>query len=228
MGIYSDLLGSLRSTFKIGGTGGVNLKHLTGNLLVRNAADSADANLTANKLSASGEVVEINSDAALSAADWKYSLQRPVAGMTSSLTITLPSTPGTANQVLQTDGSGTTSWASAASTSSSDKIDTTSLAFGTASPLALFSTGALDILDQVQIVVDTPFNGTPALSIGISGTTSKYMSTSDVDLTAPAGTVFTVHPGLPAAGVEALIATYTAGSATVGAARILVHFAAPA
>jgi hypothetical protein len=53
------------------------------------------------------------------------------------------------------------------------------------------------------------------------------MSATDIDLTALAGTVFKVHPGLPAAGIEALIATYAASGASVGAARILVHFATP-
>ena len=35
MGIFQDLLGTLRATFKIGGTTGVVLKNSTGNLLVR-------------------------------------------------------------------------------------------------------------------------------------------------------------------------------------------------
>lgn len=228
MGIFSDLLGSLRNTFKIGGTSGVQLKNLSGHLSIRNPADSADANLTANKVSASGDSIEINSDAASTAADWKYTLQRPTSGMAAALSITLPPDAGTANQVLQTNGSGVTNWASAASTASCDKIDTTSLAFGTASPLTMFSTGAQDIIDEIEVVLDTPFNGSSVMSIGIAGSTSKYMSTTDVDLTSPAGTVFKVHPGLPAAGVEALIATFVSGGATAGAARILVHFATPA
>lgn len=93
--------------------------------------------------------------------------------------------------------------------------------------MSLFSTAATDILSKVQVVIDTPFNGTPSLSIGVTGTTSKYMGTTDVDLTAATGTVFEVHPGLPAAGVEALIATYTAGGASAGAARILVTRVSP-
>jgi hypothetical protein len=226
MGIYSDLLGTLRSTFRLG-IGGVQIKNSAGNLLVRNAADSADANLTAAKVSVSGEILEVNSDAAGSGADWKYTLQRPTSGMTAAVSLTLPIDDGTAGQVLQTDGSGVLTWASAGSTSALDHLDTTSLAFGTASPLSLFSTGVGDIIDEIEVVIDTAFNGTPSLSIGISGTTSKYMSATDIDLTALAGTVFKVHPGLPAAGIEALIATYAASGASVGAARILVHFATP-
>lgn len=228
MSKFTDLLGTLRATFKIGGTTGVLLKNSTGNLLVRNTGDSADAAVTASKVSVSGEVLELNSDAASAGADWKTTIQRPATGQTAALTLTLPTGPGTANQVLQTDGAGVLSWASAGSNASSDKVDTTSLAFGTSSPLSLFSTGAADVITKIQVVIDTAFNGTPSLSIGVSGTASKYMAATDVDLTAAAGTVFEVHPGLPAAGVEALIATYAANTASAGAARILVYFATPA
>lgn len=228
MGIFSDLLGSLRSTFKIGGNTGVVLKNSSGNLLVRNTSDNADAEATVSKLSISGNLFDINSDAAGSAADWKYTLQRPASGMTAAVVLTLPPDDGTANQVLQTDGNGVLTWVSAGTTASSEKIDTTTLAFGTASPLALFSTGAADIIERIQIIVDTTFDGTPSVSIGIAGTTSKYMAATDVDLKAAGTTVFEVHPGLVAQGAESLIATYSAGSASAGSARILVFFATPA
>lgn len=227
MGIFNDLLGTLRATFKIGGTAGVVLKNSTGNLLIRNTGDSADAQVTASKLNMSGDALDINSDAAAAGADWKYTLQRPASGMTAAVVLTLPPDDGSPSQVLQTDGSGNLTWVSAGSTANAEKMDTTNLAFGTASPLSLFSTAATDILSKVQVVIDTPFNGTPSLSIGVTGTTSKYMGTTDVDLTAATGTVFEVHPGLPAAGVEALIATYTAGGASAGAARILVTRVSP-
>ena len=227
-GLFSDLWGTTKAYFKIGGTTGVRLKNNTGNLLVRNTDDSADAEVTASKVNISGDVVDLNSDAAGAGADWKFTLQRPTSGMTAAVTLTLPVDDGTAGQVLSTDGSGVLSWASAGSTSLADKLDTTSLAFGTASPMAMFTTGAADIVDYIDVVIDTAFDGTPTMSVGITGQTSKYLSTTDVDLTAAAGTVFTVHPGLDAAGAEALITTYSAGGAAVGAARIIVHYATPA
>jgi len=225
MGMFSDLFGTTKSYFKLGLTG-VRLKNSSGNLLVRNSADGADAEITASKVNVSGEALVLNSDSAGAAADWKVTLQRPAAGMTADVTLTLPVDDGTANQVLQTDGNGVLSWAAAGSTASSDKVDTTSLAFGTASPLAMFTTGAADVINSIQVVVDTAFNGTPTMSIGIAGTTSKYSATSDVDLTT-AG-VYEIHPGLVAGGAEALITTYAAGGASSGAARILVHYATPA
>ena len=226
MGIkWSDLVGTLKSSFRLGLTG-VRLKDSSGHLLVRNTGDSADAELTASKVKVSGEILEINSDAAGSGADWKFTLQRPTSGMTAAVVLTLPVDDGTPNQVLQTDGSGITSWVSAGSTASSDKVDTTTLAFGTASPLTLFSTGAGDIITKIQIVVDTAFDGTPSVSIGIAGTTSKYMASTEVDLKTVG--VYEVHPGLTAQGAEALIATYAAGGASVGSARILIWTSTPA
>lgn len=225
--VWSDLVGTTKSFLRLG-FAGVRLKNSGGNLAVRNSGDTLDAEITTSKLNMSGDALVINSDAAGAAADWGYTLQRPAAGMTAAVVLTLPVDDGTPNQVLSTDGGGVLSFVSAGSTASSEKIDTTSLAFGSASPVAMFSTGAADIIDAVEIVIDTAFNGAPTISIGIAGTTSKYAASTDIDLTQVAGTTIQLHPGLVAAGAESLIATYAAGGATVGAARILVHYATPA
>lgn len=225
-GIWADLFGTVKDNLRLG-LSGVRLKNSSGNLLVRNNGDSADSELTASKVKISGEILEVNSDAAGSGADWKYTLQRPASGMTAAVVLTLPVDDGTAAQVLQTDGAGVMSWASAGSTASSEKVDTTSLAFGTSSPLTLFTTGATDVINMVEIIIDTAFDGAPSVSIGISGTTSKYMGATDVDLAAAAGTVFRVHPGKTAQGAEPLIATYAAGGASAGAARIQIAFDTP-
>jgi hypothetical protein len=84
------------------------------------------------------------------------------------------------------------------------------------------------VVHQVKVIVDTAFNGTPGLSIGIDGTASKYFRATQVDLTQPAGTAFEVDPAVNAVGItEALIATYAAGAATVGSARLLVEYSVP-
>jgi len=54
--------------------------------------------------------LELNTNAAGSGADWKLTLARPVSGMTAAWTLTLPPNAGTSGYVLQTDGSGNTSW----------------------------------------------------------------------------------------------------------------------
>lgn len=226
-GLFSDLWGTTKGFFKVGGTAGVRLKNNAGDLLVRNTGDTADAAVTASKVNVSGDAVDINSDAAGSGADWKYTVQRPASGMTAAVTLTLPVDDGTPGQVLGTDGVGVLKWVSAADTALALKLDSTPLAFGSVSPVAMFSTGAGDIIEYLVVIVDTAFDGTPTASVGISGATSKYLSTTDIDLKAAAGTVFVVHPGLVAQGAEALIITYAAGASTVGAARVIVHYATP-
>jgi len=226
MSIFSDLLGTTKDYFKLGFTG-VRLKNSSGNLLVRNTGDSADAEITASKVNVSGESLVINSDSAGTAADWKITVQRPTSGMTADVALTLPVDDGTAGQVLSTDGSGILSWVSAGSTALADKVDTTTLAFGSTSPLALFSTGAADIINYIEVVVDTAFNGTaPTMSIGVSGTTSKYTATTEVDLKSTGS--YLIHPAQIAQGIEALIATYVADASSAGSARILVHYCTPA
>lgn len=226
MSLVLDLIATSKSFLKLG-IAGVRLKNSFGNLVIRNTGDSADAELTASKVNVTGDSLVINSDSAGSGADFKITLARPASGMTADVALTLPVDDGTSGQVLGTDGSGVLSWVSASSTSMCDKVNDTSIAFGTASPVALMTTGANDILSKVQVIVDTPFNGTaPVISIGIVGTTSKYSATTDVDLKT-AG-VYEINPGLPAAGVESLIATYVADGSSSGAARVLVFYATPA
>lgn len=225
MSRFSDLLGTSLSYFTLGLLG-PKLKDVSGVVAVRNNADDADAALRASQVQVSGNNIELNSDAAGSGADRKLTLARPTSGMSGDLTLTLPPTAGSSGQALVTDGSGNLSFADAASTANCDKIDTTSLAFGDSSPKALFTTGAADTINKVEVIVDTPFNGTaPQLSIGVSGTTSKYMATTSVNLKV-AG-IYEVHPGLAAQGAEALIATYVADGSSAGAARIRIYRATP-
>lgn len=225
MSMFSDLLGTLRSSFRIG-LAGVRLKNSAGNLVVRNNADSADAEVTASKVSVSGADIVLDSDGNA------LTVSRN-ATQSGALQVILPAAKATDGQVLA-QKAGTAAgviefeFVDAGSTASSGKIDTTSIAFGSSSPVTMFTTGAGDIIEKIQVVIDTPFDGTPSMSIGIAGTVSKYLAATDVDLTAAASTVFEVHPGLDAQGAEDLIATYSAGGASVGAARILVTFATPA
>ncbi len=226
-GTWQNMFGTLKSFFRVG-LSGPRLKDSSGNLVIRNAGDSADANLTAAKLSASGNDIELNSDAAGSGADWLYTLRRPSSGMTAAVVLTLPIDDGTANQVLQTDGNGALSWATAGDNSACTSRNTTSLAFGTSSPQSMFTLPANAVIDRITTIIDTAFDGTPSMSVGISGTTSKYVASTEVDLTAAAETRFDVYPAKEAVGsTEALIITYSAGSATQGAARVIVDYSIP-
>ena len=217
MGIFQDLFGTTADFFRVG-LAGSRLKNNAGALQVRNATDSADAAIAVSQLN-------LGTTNALA-------VQRN-AGQGAALTVIFPPAKATDGQVLA-QRSGTASGVieleliDAGNTASSNKLDTTSLAFGAASPVTMFNMAAGNVITIVDVIVDTPFNGTPSISVGITGTTSKYVASTQVDLTAVASTIFRVNPGLPApVATEALIVTYTGGGASAGAARILVYFGVP-
>jgi hypothetical protein len=225
----SDLVATAVSYFRIGLTSsGVRLKAVAGALRIRSNSDSADANLIAAKLSASGNDIELNEDAAGSGADWLYTLRRPSSGMSAAVIITLPPTDGSPAQVLTTDGSGNTTWETPGTGNpNGELIDETALAFGDSSPVAMFTKPVDSAITKVQVIVTTPFNGTaPTLSIGIVGTTSKYAATTEIDLKT-AG-IYEITPDVGVvAGTEALIATYSADSSAAGAATMRVFYSDP-
>ena len=219
--------GTQSTTFQLeAAASGVKLKNLSGNLGVRNAADSADATTTASEFLASGDTgLVINSDATSTGSDWKFTLSRPTTGMTADTPWVVPATNGTSGFVLSTDGAGNLSWVASAS-GSTDTTNTTSLAFGSSGTVTMFTLPANAVILAITCVVDTAFDSTPTASVGITGNLSKYMGSGDMNLNVAAG--WTVNPNLPAdSSSEALIITYSAAASTVGAARFLVTYAIP-
>jgi len=99
---------------------------------------------------------------------------------------------------------------------------------GASSPVAMFTLPANAAVMRVNVIVDTAFDGTPTLEIGITGTLGKYMATTENDLTSGNGDRWVSTPNsIPSGSTESLIATYVAGGATVGAARMLVEYSIP-
>lgn len=231
MSWISDLIATSAAYFKIG-LAGVRLKNSSANLLVRNTDDSADAEITTSMLKNSGDSLEINSDAADTGTDRKVTLSiNPAAS--AALTIQFPPAKGTDNYYLRQKASTAggvleLELAAAGSTDSSDKADTTSLAFGDSSPVTMFQLPVNAIISSIVIIVDTAFDGTaPTVSIGVSGTTSKYFPATAVDLKTTGAYEF--HPNLAAEGsTNDLIATYSADSSAAGDARMLVYYNVPA
>ncbi len=229
MGKYIDLKGTTNGQLQIE-KAGVVLKNNAAALEVHAADGTTPAPATMSLLNVTGDSVVINSDATEATADWKYTLSRPAAGMTANVELVLPVGDGSASQVLQTDGAGNLAWASAGDTNPCRKQDTTTLAHGDSSPHTLFTLSANAIVNEVRVVIDTPFNGTaPTMSVGIAGTTSKYMGATHNNLKGTAKDVYISTPGEIAVGTtEALIATYSADGADAGSARIIVDYAIPA
>lgn len=215
MSLFQKLRGTIESVFQIGiSSTAILLKNVSGKFALRNKADSAYINAQVNGI----EIFD-------SGGTNKVTITQQTLG--GDITFSLPPDDGTSGQVLQTDGSGTTVWASAGSTADCMHVDTTTLAFGDGTPKTLFTLPANAIIDHIDVIVDTIFNGTaPTLSIGISGTVSKYTGTGDVDL--KTANIYTIHPGIIAVGsTEALIGTYSADASSAGSARILVHYTNP-
>jgi hypothetical protein len=226
MSTWVKLKGTQTGQFILGLLG-VQLKNNGGNLSVRNNADNADASVIASEFLASGDIgLKINSDAAESGADWAISIARPTTGMTADWTLTLPTTPGSANQVLQTNGTGITTWVNASS-GATDITLSVPFAFGSAAtiPIGTLPTNAAVL--TTTVIVDTAFDSTPSLSVGITANNSKYFGSGDCSLAL--GDRFDVDNQLPADGSsETLEIYYSAASATVGAGRVLISYAVPA
>lgn len=227
MSKFLDLIGTTANSFKVA-ISGVLLKNSSGNLLIRNTGDTADAEVTASKVNVSGNDVVLNSDAAGSGADYTITLRRPSTGMTASYVFQYPTTDGSPDQVLKTDGNGNTDWVSLAGTAEKISCDTTALAFGSGTTVSMFTLPANAVVQAVRVTIDTAFNGTPSMSVGISGNASKYMASTQVSLTAAATSIFEVYPGIaPVGSTEALQIAYTAGSASAGAARVELEYVVP-
>lgn len=231
MSRYADLLGTVFSKFKLG-IGGPQLKNNAGDIEARDSADSAYAAIAASLFKTYGNDFTLNAGAAGSGADWTFKLTRPSTGQSQNLDVVFPGADPSPGQTLAVDtlagGTITLKWQTVSGGSNGVMVDKTSLAFGSASPLAMFTLPANAVLLRQQIIIDTPFDGAPTLSVGVTGTASKYLGSTMVDLTAAAGTVFEVEPGLAAdASSEALEAAYSAGGATAGAARLLTFFGNP-
>ena len=194
---------------------GVRLKNSSGNLHVRNNGDTAFADVVAKDISISNNTTG-------------YDVTVTTSGsQAADYTLTLPVDTGSTGQVLATNGSGVLSWVSAADTSANWKVETTSIAFGSGSTVSAFTLPANAIIDKVTCIVDTAFDGSPTLSVGDSVNNSRYMGSGDNLLTLPDR--FDVFSDVQASGSSTAIEIYySAGGATVGAARILVTYAQPA
>jgi len=225
-----DIKGTSQGTFQLG-KGGPRISRSGNFVYARNAGDTAFADFFAESLYANGEFIVINQDATESGSDYKVVITRPASGMSANVTLTLPPNAGTSGYVLQTDGTGVLSWVAQStppSITSKITVDTTTLAFGASSPVSMFTLPANAVVHRVQVIVDTAFNGTPSLQIGISGQTDKYMATTEVDLTSGNGDRWESNPNHAAVGsTEAIIATYSAGGASIGSARLLVEYSIP-
>lgn len=236
MSRFADLLGTVFTKFQLG-IGGPILNNNAGTIEAKNAANSAYADISAALVNVFGPSVVLNAGATESGSSWKFTVQSPSTGQTEDLTLIWPGAAPSNGQALTvasfSAGVITLQWSASGGGANNLTLESTSIAFGSTSPVSMFTLPANAAITRIAVIVDTPFTGgtAPTLSIGVSGTTSKYVSSTQVDLTAAAGagTVYEVEPGIiPDTASENLIATLAAGGSTAGAARINVTYGIPA
>lgn len=228
---FLNLLGTVFNRFQLG-FNGVFIKSNGGTLESRDSSDAAYAAVAGLLFKTYGDDFELNSGATSTGGDWTYTLRRPSTGMTHDLTVVFPATDPAAGQALTVASFAanviTLQWTTVAAGTDKPVYDTTTINFGSASPVPMFNLPANAVYLSTLVVVDTSFDGTPTLAVGLAGNTTKYLPATQINLAAAPGTMFDISSGLSAVGaIEALIATYAAGGATVGAARIISSYVIP-
>lgn len=224
---WRDIGGTLGAFFRLGLTG-VRLSNNSGNLEVKSADGSAFAEAKASKLTATGADIVIDS------ADDPLTISNNSA-QSGALQIIAPAAKSTDGYVLrQKAGTGSgvieLEFAAAGNTDACVKVDTTTVAYTDSGAVTCFTLPANAVVHSVKVIVDTAFDGTgQSLAVGISGTTGKYMATSQNALDGSAGDSFETYPTHAASGsTEAIIATLNNGAATAGSVRVEVAYSNPA
>jgi len=178
------------------------LKRSSTTIAVRLADDSADAPLTASTLSASGASI---SSGTASTTQGSLVLHNTTANSTTikssnsatmAYTITLPVDDGTSGQVLSTNGSGVTSWTTAATQTSGDfaTLPTVSSTGGGNSityttQTAKYVLTGKTVTDEVSIEINTASGGSGSSQINnaLSNAPLTDVSCAIGDFSAPAG-----------------------------------------
>lgn len=226
MGLWANLFGTFSQTFQIQ-KGGSLFKNNAGVLEAKTVGDGTLASFNASSLIA-GSASVVGSLIAFGDAN-KVTFQY-ASGQSANTTYTWVKPDN--GKFLTTDGSGNLSWAVPAEpTVPTDIVHVASkvVAFGASSPVnhKLVPIGA--IVTKVQVIIDTAFDTAATLSVGKAGTIAKYMATTENDLQGVAGSIYEAVYGNAAitGSDEQVIVTYTANSATVGSARVLVYYVSP-
>jgi hypothetical protein len=215
MSVWTKIIGTQTGRFVLGLTG-VSIKNNAGALDVKNTADSAYASVKAQDITIFNNTAGFGNQI------------RTQATQAANFVYDLPLNDGSPSQVLSTDGSGLLTWVTAASTAALWAVDTTSVAFGSGATVTMFTLPANAVIDRVSVIVDTAFDGTPTLSVGVNGgSASKYVGSGDNALTV-ADRYDVPNQQAAVGGTEALEFYYASGGATVGAGRVLVTYAVPA
>ena len=215
MAIFMDVKGTSQQSFQIQ-KGGARIKNSAGVMQIRNAGDTDFADMVAKILKASGNSIEINSQAAGAGADWKMALLRPVAGMTAHVNYTLPAAPQ-AGKVLSTDVNGNLSWVDQTSVSGqagfAESEQLTAEASKTLIPAG--SAGQKILPHSVVGHITEAFDIDPLLTLGDETVADSIIASGDFDLsTMVVGDVISVPFGGKLTADDAMVAAFGAAPTT--------------
>lgn len=209
----SDLIGTFRTTFRIA------------TVMVQDAGGY----VAASPKSGTGFVPVAMSALQLQGASFANHISITIASNpASNYTFNWPVADGTTGQVLTTDGAGNLSWSTVGTGSNQMKEDDQVVNWNSAATIGMYTPPANSRTERVIVVVLTAFDGTGAqLSVGVTGTPSRYMAATDNDLTYQAN--YEVQPlyqeGATPTAVTIFFTAATGG--TQGVANVLVQYVNP-
>lgn len=231
-GRFLDLLGTIFSKIQLG-IGGPQVKGDVADQLVqaRVADDSTFAALQAALFQTFGDDFELNAGASEAGDDWKLTFSRPSVGMTHNLQVIWPPDDPAGDQVLAVDTLVgdvlTLKWSTVAAGNDKTMCDVTTITHGDGTPTAMFALPAGGDISLIRVTIKTPCSATAQVSVGVTGTVSKYLPTTASDLTAAAKTSFDYVPGEDPSAGENLIATHNLNGLGAGVIRIYVFYSIP-
>ena len=237
MATIMDLKGTSESSFLIGLNGakliwdGISLQlkdKTSSTFLDFQARYVTSTRSITDELKVTGDILELNSDAAGSGTDWSMNLARPSTGMVAAVTYTLPAAPVN-GYFLTTDGSGNLSWAAISSPTTTDKVtvDETSFDFSVGSgPQSMFTLPANALVLKVEIIVTTAFDNNAAIDVSKDATSIMGVGQSDLSDAGP--TRFVAEPVDVASGTPQPITYSLTNSPTSGIGTIKVYYVIPA
>jgi hypothetical protein len=135
---------------------------------------------------------------------------------------------GNVGDVLTTDGTGNLSWARAPVLSSLTNNRQVSMAYNSLAVVELVTLPVGSLVELVSIYVDSAYNGTPSISVGVTGSPEKYFQQSAIDLTVSDRWDASYRGMNVGVGGETVNIYYNnGGQATLGSLRVVIRYSVP-
>jgi hypothetical protein len=207
MGVWKNIIGLIGDSLQINFTGPKIVGSSTDTVTIKDKDDGD------GKLIAATQNVE---NLEISDGVERKTTVTMATGGAGDITMVLPNNDGDNGNVLVTNGSGTLTWTDI----DAPQVGILTLNYDDGASQSLSAAKSGRFIDKIIVKVTTAFDGTtPGVDIGITGTTDKYVDTTEVDLTT-VGT-YVIEVANYESGSEEILVTFTAGGgASEGVAEI--------